>query len=544
MKRLIIISFVLFVYSIDLLGQIDPLGDIFLKPLPIWSHVAIDSTAIGYKGRTGMDYFLYLAERKILIDGVYAYLVYDNLFEKQSGSFLEKIDLKTGKSVWRNYFDLRNSVKREYTNHFFINDQSELELLTFQYPYDTVDIFTVNWDGGKMTIRKYDIETGEELYVYHSPLNDSSFPTFKTQRNVFSYLNKNVNGGYDCYTNWIDTRVISYSMAKTRMDTIGKFIEIEATNTIYSKYLKLNAYEEIPVLLNQKFDTIVRMIHTFKNKPFITGDTMELSLYLFNSKLEQIAHYDVSEYISKLREYSVINLKNNHICILGIEYFQDTTYPREHIFVFDSQGNLSEEVVYPARINDTLGRCLGAIKLKNEPGILIINKNLNSSVNNKFLFYKTDGKGNMELLSQHIMKDYYNISIEGYLEELDNGNILLSGLFRKTNTSNYPPTEKFITTLWDLKNITSTNNSNKNILSISIVPNPTESKFKILGLKTKPVEINLFDMTGKCVKRNKMAEFVEIETSLDISELTTGIYLLEILGDDNQLIYIGKVIKH
>ncbi|MBK9220508.1 MAG: hypothetical protein IPO16_00095 [Saprospiraceae bacterium] len=98
----ILITFIFFLLFVNFTkSQIDPLGDIFLNHQPLWSHAAIDSSAIGYKGRTGLDYYLTLAERKLLIQDSFLYIVYNNHFEDLSGSFIEKIELRTGKVIWK-----------------------------------------------------------------------------------------------------------------------------------------------------------------------------------------------------------------------------------------------------------------------------------------------------------------------------------------------------------------------------------------------------------------------------------------------------------
>ncbi|MBK9220507.1 MAG: hypothetical protein IPO16_00090 [Saprospiraceae bacterium] len=140
-----------------------------------------------------------------------------------------------------------------------------------------------------------------EIYRYHSPINDTDYPTFKASGNVYSYLNKNLEHGYDCYTNYINRNIPQFGIAKTRLDTLGKSIDIEGSYDIIGKYKNINQYEEIPFLLNEKFDTIVRMIHSYQTKPYTTGDSMELSLYFLDTKLNLLKHVDISNAISKLR---------------------------------------------------------------------------------------------------------------------------------------------------------------------------------------------------------------------------------------------------
>ncbi len=535
----------LFLITNCLIAQIDQLGDIFIGKQPIWSHVSIDSTAIGYKGRTGMDYLATLAERKILVNDNYIYQINDNIFEKLSGGFIEKINLKTGKSIWKNYFDLRNSSKREYTNHFFINSHNQLELLNFRYSYDTVDIFSPSWDNGKLTVRKYDLTSGEEMYIYHSPINDPNYPLFKASRNVYSYLNKNSVNGYDCYTNYIDKRIPSFGMARTRMDSLGKLINIDASNDIYGIYKNINPFEDVPYLLNEQFDTIIRLIHTYSRKPYITGDTMEFSLYFMDKNLTLLNNPNLADKISNIREYQMVSLKNEHICILGTEYFEDNSFPRQHIFVFGSNGNLLEEIVYPARINNSFGTCIGLLKLKNEPGILLLNKYSKNLDSINLSFYKSDGKGNLSFLAEIKMKDYYNLAIEGYLEELEDGKIILSGLFRQANldVSQLPKTERFITSLWDLGITTSNKSINEYQSEIKLQPNPTQGSFKIDGIKFESQNyfITVHNVNGELILSKSATQNSDLILSL--TGFATGTYYLSIYDANNLQIFLGQIIK-
>ena len=180
----------------NLSSQIDPLGDVFLNSQPIWSHVAIDSSAIGYKGRTGMDYFAYLSDYKILISQNSAYLVYSNYIDGYSGVFIEKIDLNTGRRLWSNFIDLRNSIKREQTKRFFINKSGDLELLNLRHSADTLIAGINDWLTGKLAIHRYDTLYGTEKYVSYSAIHDTSYLEFSLDYKAT--LRKNESDGYDC----------------------------------------------------------------------------------------------------------------------------------------------------------------------------------------------------------------------------------------------------------------------------------------------------------------------------------------------------------
>lgn len=73
---------------------------------------------------------------------------------------------------------------------------------------------------------------------------------------------------------------------------------------------------------------------------------------------------------------------------------------------------------------------------------------------------------------------------------------------------------------------------------LSIYPNPAQEKISISTNYLKTFEIVLFDLNGKLIRRSLHTG----NTSLDIEELTSGIYLVEIRGGDDQL-KVMKLIK-
>ena len=103
MKQTILILTALILFISNVKSQSDTLTDVFDESnLPVWAHVAFDSTAIGIGKRTGTNYYFSLLEDKFIFEKNSAYLVYVNLVDQFSGCFLEKLDLKNGKTKWSN----------------------------------------------------------------------------------------------------------------------------------------------------------------------------------------------------------------------------------------------------------------------------------------------------------------------------------------------------------------------------------------------------------------------------------------------------------
>jgi hypothetical protein len=522
-------------------SQIDPLGDVYLNSQPIWSHVAIDSTAIGYKGRTGMDYFAYLCDYKILTAHNSAYLVYSNSFEGYSGSFIEKIDLTTGSLIWSNFIDLRNSNKREQTKRFFINKFGDLELLNLRQSADTLISGINDWLTGKLSIHKYDTVNGIEKYVSHSTINDSNYLEFSLDYKAT--LRKNESDGYDCYTIWYSPSRNSLGISRIKMDSLGKFISVDASTEIFKKYLNGYTFEDVPFFINEEQDTLVRISHTFKNYPFIQGDSLELSIYYFDKDLKELGRYDISPFVTQVKEYQIIPQRGSMLSIRSTEYFNDNSAPRRRIISVKPNGEIDEEVFFQNKMLSRYGDFDSVLKLKDSPGSLILSKNKFSDSPSQFNFYKSDGKGNMALVLEVPLKDAYNIN-NSKMEQLDNGNIILSGRYRRRDVSpsEYTYTERFITSLWDAKKLQINVDTKDEIdrLSIYIFPNPTVDEFQIKGIYDKDSSGYLYDESGNLIRK-----YYSISSDLkyNIKSLLPGKYFIHIFNRNNQLLFLGTIAK-
>ena len=83
---------------------------------------------------------------------------------------IEKIDLSNGKQIWSNYYDERNNIGKEYTSHYFINTQGQLELLDFINFESSIQPF---WASGKIANRRYDLNNGKLIQSSLPSKNDT-----------------------------------------------------------------------------------------------------------------------------------------------------------------------------------------------------------------------------------------------------------------------------------------------------------------------------------------------------------------------------------
>ncbi|MBP9210250.1 MAG: T9SS type A sorting domain-containing protein [Saprospiraceae bacterium] len=535
------IYLIFYLYTIqDLFSQIDPLGDVFLNSQPIWSHVAIDSSAIGYKGRTGMDYFS-LSEYKILVVQNSAYLIYSNIFEGYSGTFIEKIDINTGRCFWSNFIDLRNSIKRERTKRFFINKNGDLELLNLRQSADTLISGINDWLTGKLAIHKYDTLSGTEKYVSYSVINDTNYLEFSLDYK--STLRKNESEGYDCYTIWYSPTRNSLGISRIKMDSVGKFLSVDASAEIFKKYLNGYAYEDLPFFINEEQDTLVRVSHTFKNYPYIQGDSLELSIYYFDKDLKELRKYDISPFVTQVKEYQILPQRGSILLIRSTDYFNDNSAPRRRIISVNPTGLIEEEIFFQNKMLDRYGDFDSVLKLKNSLGSLILSRNKFSDSPSQFNFYKSDGNGNMVLALEVPLKNSYNI-YNSKMEQLDNGNVILSGRYRRrdVNPGEVTLTERFITSLWDAKmlQINVATNEEKGQLNIYTYPNPAVNEFQIKGIHDKDSDGYLFDESGKIIRKYYS---ITSDSKYSIKSLLPGKYFIQIINRNNQLLFLGTIVK-
>ena len=100
-----------------------------------------------------------------------------------------------------------------------------------------------------------------------------------------------------------------------------------------------------------------------------------------------------------------------------------------------------------------------------------------------------------------------------------------------------------------VRNIPVSINEHNNIqskISISIFPNPTSDKFTIQSpiLKDEIVSLKLFDNMGRIVKKIEQKKLRESSIQVDLNLHPTGIYFIQIMNKEYQVLGFEKIIKH
>lgn len=88
-------------------------------------------------------------------------------------------------------------------------------------------------------------------------------------------------------------------------------------------------------------------------------------------------------------------------------------------------------------------------------------------------------------------------------------------------------------------NTTATDNLVENEMSVQIYPNPTSEQFTI-SFELKGCKIEVLSIAGQCYE---VIHPLEDTHNVTVAYLPSGLYLLRILNQNNQLLEVQKLIK-
>ncbi|MBK9270075.1 MAG: T9SS type A sorting domain-containing protein [Saprospiraceae bacterium] len=243
-----------------------------------------------------------------------------------------------------------------------------------------------------------------------------------------------------------------------------------------------------------------------------------------------------------MKQFGITNYfqKNANIYIRDF----DTSYKenREDLIILDKDGKLVEEIIFTGPWSDPFGKFSGAIKLKDEPGMLVLIESNNNPAPNRdrIYFYKTDGEGNMSLLKEiKVNTDY--VPLLNYLLELENGDILWNALFRVRGGPSFID-DRTITSRWSRESLgLSSSADHEKDNGMKVYPNPVKSTLLMSNPDFEINRIQVFDLEGK--KHMDVNFSPSNQQTVEISGLSPGMYLVQAIGKQGQLIYTGKIIK-
>ncbi|MCB0661874.1 MAG: hypothetical protein KDC24_03970 [Saprospiraceae bacterium] len=172
---------------------------------PVWTHFSYDSTLVGHqisnpRAVVGFDGYSHVftssdIELEPLIHNGYYYKVSRTLYDVDiSGGLIEKIDLNTGKIVWKKSFDLRTSNNREFICRSIIKNGQlilfNLNIITEDPPFPIPIVGVTGFrTEGVLKVRYYDLESSELIEVLESDPFNSDVKKIKSADEFSCRLN-------------------------------------------------------------------------------------------------------------------------------------------------------------------------------------------------------------------------------------------------------------------------------------------------------------------------------------------------------------------
>ncbi len=161
MKQFLTFFLVLITFSTSIFGQLSSIS--FSNADFNWVHVAIDSTKMGIGTLDGKNHLFYLSNEEPLRNQGYFYNSLINGQNAGSGAFIEKIEIKTGNVIWKNYYDLTNFKENEYPSTLHITNQGNLKVVGYRNTVKNFIPIPGVWTKGLPVVREYDDLTGALL---------------------------------------------------------------------------------------------------------------------------------------------------------------------------------------------------------------------------------------------------------------------------------------------------------------------------------------------------------------------------------------------
>jgi hypothetical protein len=555
----VVFLFLIAIFSfVQLDGQITPYEpNDFGNLEPVWQHLVSDSTTIEldetkYDGINHFSFYMNLPAPFLFQDN-FLYIGLNTTIQMRTlneGGYVEKIDLETGKSIWKDYFDLRDSDYREFVESLSLDENGQLKVITARnikptFPDDYNDIgYAGVGDSAMISIRLYDTLTGE---LAEHIVNDYSPDS----------------------TQWIYYDIADNTLLKPASNNRYYYNRYDYYNNSYCQYLM----NERGVLIEEnRCDSITfdlpydDVIYSQENraKMFrVSEDTLLTLDYIKNNEKETIEQTKLTLYDKSLQKRKIISLDS----ILKFNYrtLRLRSADKNYIYLF---GMIPGSIPHTSW-DDTMAHCiinwegvpenqfknlLNDVRLGEfvvcpliiENELLLAERSSDPAGFNFFITNKNTA-GGFELLKRvYFNNPEYVFSIHE-LFQLENGDILLYGLNKsKPDWSDYYIGNWHTFIRIPAEDLGLKTRVKEPAIMLQdkpiIYPNPVQTNLNVSFNNEFNGTVNLYDFLGSLVLSKECYQAKSL--NLNISSFPSGMYFIWIMDADGNLKYdLSRFIK-
>ncbi len=531
----------------------------FENYIPIWKHTVIDTSLAGkfkevnystgdsifYDGFShfyGTDIFqvdpVFYNNTIIVIEQ------FGSAIESQ-GAFIQCLNSKTGELIWESGYDLRNISQREYPSYAYINTSGQLEILGYREDSTVEPNPFGYWNHAKLTVRKYDPNTGELVERLIINEEDSLTADLWPTSPLLSLGVKSEIYPYS--DNEYQYIILSDTLKSFVLDSNSHIID----NVIYRNLIhKYNVTVQTKMYRTSKKENIVLMYYLAQGS-YNFADSSEFYIMKIDNDNNLLSEKDIRQDLKLTDNYTwLYNIFENddYITFVGEKHVDigDTTVPLMIYTVFDSNGRKIEEITLmdengdPYLYGNYNARIGQVMKLKYEPGILIFVSELGADGYNYLNIFKTDGNGDYTKL-KHIKITGKNHSLGltgGYFTP--EGDVVLKVLDFNTDFTDYTNSSIYATVYMafsaeDLNIKTDTDDEALIYRNLKLYPNPVKQILSIEFPDSFTGTLEIVDELGRKLKTQKVQN--KVTQIIDVSNIKSGRYFINIMKDSGKTKY-------
>ena len=555
MKKIFTFFLILITITIGV-SQMDIQGLQFKDVVPEWKYISYDSNFVKspidpystpYWGRFPLE-IISKNDDCYIIELVFSQSPYGGT----EGTLIHKIDINDGKLKWINHNDIYvgNKYREWYDRTFYFDEEGNLNMIGLR-SNDTIDwTFPTFYYYGEPIHKIIDDNTGEFIYEKYCTEKKEELPNVSLTQ--FEFVKNSNNDIFRvCYESESIDSILNERIDFYALDEDLCINEIPDTSIFHSTGYNTEALSlSYPPLISKYRDDTLLLITGKINPEDADYSPLELNLNLIDISDINNIHIAYSKDVRDDINFPNVELAQGilafpvekDLILIQLVTNKDTMFTEnKRIWLnwYDEELNLVSKIDY---LNDHnyLYKNASLIGILN--GKLYVAAKFSSSDEIGYdILEISPGHNNIEILKRLAIPVSLNLNMNMLMGKIFNGTKALIH-FRVTGGENASEVEQYF--CFDLKElgIEYTNNENVTKLnSIIISPNPTSTYFTITCEEEGNKKLEIIDQLGRVVMEENIFDCGE--NQVDISGLSSGMYFVRLLDEDNDVLGVGKVFK-
>ena len=542
MNKIISLAFLIFGIPSFNLAQVEdykPLN--FVNFEPDFISITMDETVVpdSTKDQYSFNLASFIVDNvEPVIDYPYMYTVIKTGYFDLEGYIVEKRDLTNGEILWNQPIDLRHIDRQESPGLLFLTNNAQLRLVNYRkidappnhqiFPY----LFALNGDESIISILDLDVENGNIIsHDYPTSINDSVAmiqysvqglrSIFQIDENEYLYGEYKADGynsgGLYCMAKLND---FHYQNKDTLIAPLSSNVD---SNSIFGFQHRFYYHKDKLITIN------------YENK-LPNYDSWNCNIAIFDQDLNLEKINDISDLTYPYKNVRIKHIDDNFVIVTGSHEISDSSY----IQSFNFEGELLETIQpYSPETNNEYEWVVE--RLNDSYQLLMLGWD---NENRRLDILKSDGYGNLVILKTLTLEsDDYGVN-PAELQQLENGDIICLLNHGKLEV------DQFGRTIWkgnwqnwvkisaiDLGLVSMVDNFISE--DIRLYPNPTTGIIK-LPISDMLQKVVVIDEYGRVHKNEPLHPF---QTEIDVSFLTSGVYIVQIINNDG-ITYTTKLVKN